>query len=178
LIHWPGVSGLRTDHPDNRTYRHLAWSALTKCHKQGLLRSIGVSNFTIQHLEELLDASVPPAVNQVEWHPYYHQADLLKFCREHKIFLQAYSSLGSSNFASLRLDPTVQKIAGKLGKSAAQVLLRWAVQQDIGVLPKGSSRPHIDENIALNFEIPDKLMETLSNMQITEKFAWNPEGIF
>jgi diketogulonate reductase-like aldo/keto reductase len=153
---------------------------LSKLHKQGLLRSIGVSNFNIRHLQEFLSDvdTVRPAVNQVEWHPYYNQPDLENFCRQHNIFLQAYSSLGSSNYATLRLDTTVLNIAEKLHKSPSQILLRWAFQQNIGILPKGSSKAHIEENIALDFEIPEEFMQVLDNMKISEKFAWNPEAIF
>jgi diketogulonate reductase-like aldo/keto reductase len=173
-------AGIKTDHPDNRKYRKLTWSVLSKLHKQGLLRSIGVSNFNIRHLQEFLSDvdTVRPAVNQVEWHPYYNQPDLENFCRQHNIFLQAYSSLGSSNYATLRLDTTVLNIAEKLHKSPSQILLRWAFQQNIGILPKGSSKAHIEENIALDFEIPEEFMQVLDNMKISEKFAWNPEAIF
>lgn len=115
-----------------------------------------------------------PAVNQVEFHPRHHDAELLKYCRDNGIFLQAYSSLGSSNVESLRHDPTVIKIAESLGKSPVQVLLRWAFQQNIGVLPKGSSKAHIVENIDLNFALSDEDMSTLGDLKVKEKFAWDP----
>jgi diketogulonate reductase-like aldo/keto reductase len=146
-----------------------------KLYKEGLLKSIGVSNYLIRHLEDLKSCeSVIPAVNQVEWHPRHHDQELLKYCRENGIFLQAYSSLGSSNVDSLRHDSTVIKIAETLGKSPAQVLLRWAFQQNIGVLPKGSSKAHIVENIDLNFPLSEDDMNTLTNLEVKEKFAWDP----
>jgi diketogulonate reductase-like aldo/keto reductase len=146
-----------------------------KLHNEGLLKSVGVSNYLIRHLEDLRGYdSVVPAVNQVEWHPHHHDLELLKYCRENGIFLQAYSSLGSSNATSLRHDTNVIKIAEKLGKSPAQVLLKWAVQQNIGILPKGSSRAHIVENIDLDFILPEDEMNTLSNLKVKEKFAWDP----
>src|SRR5207245_7209296 len=81
LILWP-VPGLR----------HESWKALLKIHDEGLARSIGVSNYTIRHLEELLPATpIPPAVNQVEFHPFLYQKDLLEFCVEHRVQLDAYS---------------------------------------------------------------------------------------
>lgn len=117
-----------------------------------------------------------PAVNQVEWHPRYNQPELLKYSRKEGIFLQAYSSLGSSNKTSqLRQDPTVQKIAKESEKSASQVLLRWAFQQNIGILPKASSRAHIVENIDLNFKLSDSAMRALSELEIVEKYEWNPK---
>lgn len=82
--------------------------------------------------------------------------------------------MGSSNAASLRHDPTVIQIAAKLGKSPAQVLLRWALQQNIGVLPKGSSQAHIAENIDLDFVLPEDVMSALGQLKVKEKYAWDP----
>lgn len=179
LIHWPGVSGLPVTHPDNLKYRKSTWNTFMKLQKEGLIRSIGVSNYTIKHLNELIDdgnLSIP-SVNQVEWHPHYHIPELLNFCKEKNIFLQAYSSLGSSNYTTLRDDPNILTIARELNKSPAQILLRWALQQEIGIIPKGSSKSHIYENIDLNFEIPKKSMDLLSNMKVKEKYAWNPNSV-
>ena len=150
-----------------------------KLQKEGLIRSVGVSNYTIRHLEELLKncEGVPPAVNQVEWHPRYHQPELLKFCQENGIFLQAYSSLGTSSETSLREDPKVLKIAKKLAKSSSQILLRWSYQQNIGILPKASSKGHIEENYDLDFEIPVELIDELNNLDQHKKFAWDPTVI-
>ena len=133
-----------------------------------------MSNFLVRHLTDLKSSGVVPAVNQVEWHPHHNDAELLKYCRENGIFLQAYSSLGSSNAVSLRHDPKVIEIAKKLSKSPAQVLLRWAFQQKIGILPKGSSREHIEENIDLNFVLPDDDAEILGCLKVKEKYAWDP----
>lgn len=115
-----------------------------------------------------------PAVNQVEWHPRHHNSTLLDYCRKEGIFLQAYSSLGTSGSVSLRQDSTVKEIAVKLRKSPVQVLLRWSYQQNIGILPKGSSRAHIEENIDLDFVIPDEDMRTLDSLKVKEKFSWDP----
>lgn len=173
MIHWPGVSGLQSGHSDNKKHRRNTWSALNKLQKEGLIKSVGVSNYLIRHLQDVEDIAVP-AVNQVEWHPHHHDLELLKYCRSKGIFLQAYSSLGSSNAASLRHDPTVIKIAEKLSKSPAQILLSWAFQQNIGILPKASSQAHIVENIDLNFVLPEEDASTLSNLKVKEKYAWDP----
>ncbi|XP_052867248.1 uncharacterized protein LOC128273347 [Anopheles cruzii] len=181
LIHWPGVSGLPVDHPDNEKQRKVTWDALCQLKKEGRLRSIGVSNYTIKHLTEMLTDRivVTPAVNQVEWHPYYYQPELLEFCRQKGIFLQAYSSLGSSTTSELRSNATVAAVAARLKKTPAQVLLRWAAQQNIGILPKARSRSHVEENAALDFEIPDEDMTLLSNLRnsVGHKFAWDPEPV-
>lgn len=169
------MSKLPSDHKDNIKYRHITWTTLEKLNKAGLIRSIGVSNFLIRHLEGLKDCSeVVPAVNQVEYHPHHNDPELLKYCRDKGIFLQAYSSLGSSNAVSLRHDSTVIKIAEKHRKSPAQVLLRWSFQQKIGILPKGSSKAHIVENIDLDFVLPEEDMNALCNLKVREKFAWDP----
>lgn len=171
------MSGIPSGHPDNQKQRHSTWRALIHCFKAGLIKSIGVSNFLIRHLVDLKSSGVVPAVNQVEWHPHHHDKDLLKYCRDNGIFLQAYSSLGSSNAISLRHDPTVIEIAKKLSKSPAQVLLRWAFQSNIGILPKGSSREHIEENIDLNFVLPEEDVKTLWGLKVKEKFAWDPSVV-
>ncbi|XP_055638090.1 uncharacterized protein LOC129776458 [Toxorhynchites rutilus septentrionalis] len=181
LIHWPGVSGLQVSHPDNIKYRKCTWNVLTKLHREGKCRSIGVSNYTVKHIRELLaDCNgVRPAVNQVEWHPRCFQLELLELCRSEGIFLQAYSSLGTSNYTELRQDPVVTDIAARLNRSPAQVLLRWGLQRNVGVLPKGSSKGHIDENIALDFVIPPEDMKSLDHLKETSgaKFAWNPDTV-
>lgn len=180
LIHWPGVMGIPVESSENAKYRRSTFEALASCQKEGVLRSVGVSNYTVRHLQELLEQcrnNIRPSVNQVEWHPHYHQPELLAFCRKENIFLQAYSSLGSSNTTELRNDPIIKDIANKLGKSSAQVLLRWAFQQNIGILPKARSQVHIEENFNLNFIIPDDDMAVLNSMKIIHKYAWNPEPV-
>lgn len=180
LIHWPGVMGIPVESAENSVYRKSTWNALVQCKREGLLRSIGVSNYNIKHLEDLLAVcsdDIRPAVNQVEWHPHYHQPELLDFCRRENIFLQAYSSLGSSGTRELRSDSTVNFIARKNKRSASQVLLRWAFQQGIGILPKARSKEHIDENVDLDFELSAEDMRALSTLQTSNKYAWNPETV-
>ncbi|XP_059610849.1 uncharacterized oxidoreductase YtbE-like [Phlebotomus argentipes] len=178
LIHWPAARGVSMHSPENAKYRDIAWKGLVSAQKKGLLRSIGVSNYLERHLSELLEKShgIPPAVNQVEWHPHHHSAELLSFCQQHNIFLQAYSSLGGGT-GSLTLDPVVQSVAQKLGQTGSQILLRWATQKDIGVIPKARSQHHVEENIALDFSIPEDDMRILSSMSVREKYAWNPANI-
>jgi len=178
LIHWPGVIDLPKTSPEVITYRHGAWKALSKFQSDGHIRSIGVSNFMVKHLEALRNASsVVPAVNQVEWHPQLHEDKLLNYCRDNNILFQAYSSLGSSKHTSLRLNPTVASIATKLDKSPSQVLLRWAYQNDIAIIPKASSRKHLVENISLDFTIPAEEMALLDGFEQTFRAAWDPNTV-
>lgn len=178
LIHWPGAFKGNVSNESNPILRDESWKQMVKGVRDGLAKNIGVSNYLVRHLKQLLenDHGIKPAVNQVEWHPHYHPQDLLDYCRQKGILLQAYSSLGGSNNPDLLTDPKVEEIAKKLGKTPAQVLLRWALQQNIAIIPKARSKKHIDENIELNFTIPKEDMNTLSNFK-TNKYAWDPETI-
>ncbi|CAH0546884.1 unnamed protein product [Brassicogethes aeneus] len=174
LIHWPGAA----DNLNNSIKRDKTWELLAKGVKDGLARNIGVSNFNIRHLNQLLknDFGVRPAVNQVEWHPNYHQDDLKKFLDKEGILLQAYSSLGGSSNDNLRKNEKVKEIGKKLGKSPVQVLLKWSLQQNNAVIPKATSQKHLEENIDLNFVIPEKDMIILNTFS-QKKNSWNSEDI-
>lgn len=134
------------------------WQAMESLVEQGLTRHIGVSNFSIHKLQSLLaTATIPPAMNQVELHPYLQQTDLLQFAQEHNIFLTAYSPLGSADRpASLKAqdepvllaDSTILKIADQHQASAAQVLIRWAIQRGTAVIPKSVNPGRIEQNLA------------------------------
>ena len=98
LIHWPGVKGIRNDDSKLAEIRHETWRGLEECVQNGLIRSIGVSNYTKNHLNELFEyARIVPAVLQSEFHPFLHQNELINYCKEKKIVFQAYSSLGTSD---------------------------------------------------------------------------------
>ncbi|XP_070506269.1 glyoxal reductase-like [Chironomus tepperi] len=177
LLHWPGVYGLSNRSKDVITYRHNAWKALSKFKEQGLIRSIGVSNFLIRHLEELKkECEVIPALNQVEYHPLCFDLELLDYCKKNGILLQAYSSLGTSGDRSLRNHSVVKDVAKELDKSTSQVLLRWAILRDVAIIPKASSRDHLVDNMNLDFDIPKNLMDTLDNMG-EERLDWNPHDV-
>lgn len=116
----------------------------------------------------------------MEWHPFYHQTDLLQYCKQNDILLQAYCSLGgtSANNDTLLKHPTVNKIANKLEVSNAQVLLAWAVQQDIAVIPKSIEPEHIRQNIKLNFKISNDDMRILNELgEHKIKYAWDPSVV-
>lgn len=134
LIHWPGATRIPETSTNNPSLRAKTWNKLVDLKKQGFIRSIGVSNFTIKHLQELLQncKDILPAVNQVELHPHYRQEELIKYCNEKGIHIQAYSSLGTSGNINLLRNPIVLKIASQLNVSSARLLLNWALQQGIG----------------------------------------------
>ena len=136
LIHWP-EPGKRRD----------SWRALIELRERGVTRSIGVSNYTVAHLKELLAQSkVKPSVNQVEFNPFLYQRDLLSFCNDHGIALVAYCPLAR---AQKLKDARLRKIAESCRKTPAQVMLRWGLQRGVGVIPKSVHPQRIEENAAL-----------------------------
>ncbi|KAF7990380.1 hypothetical protein HCN44_000185 [Aphidius gifuensis] len=178
LIHWPGASRIPESASKNIELRTTTWQTLVELKNKGVIRSIGVSNYNIRHLEQLLKncGGVRPAVNQVECHPHYRQAELIDFCKKENIHVQAYSSLGTSTNVSLIKEPRVCQIAKELDVSPARVLLKWALQQDISVIPKASQTSHIEDNFNLDFKLSDEHMTRLSDLS-QKKYAWNPDNV-
>ena len=140
LIHWPGFKGLKPDDKRNTEMRKQTWQVLESLNQSGLVKSIGVSNYTIRHLNELLShAIIKPHLLQSEYHPLLVQDDLVKFCRQNSIVFQAYSSLGTSDPKSSKLlteNETIVSIANKYSKTPAQILLKFSVQQNISKCKK------------------------------------------
>ena len=165
LIHWP-ESGRRMD----------SWRALVELKKQGKCRSIGVSNYTIAHLKELLAGSdVKPAVNQVEFSPFLYQRDLLQFCRQHGMQLEAYCPLTRGEKLK---DSTVGGIARRHGKTPAQVLLRWALQHEVVVIPKSGNPARITENAGLfDFTLDERDMSALDALDANFRACWDPTRV-
>lgn len=165
LIHFP-VPRLRSE----------TWRALVDLRAAGKARSIGVSNYTVRHLEELLGASdVAPSVNQVELSPFCQQPGLAAFCRERGIVLEAYSPLTRGAKLS---HPAVVAIAERRGRSAAQILLRWAVQRGHAVAVKTTTPARMRENAALfDFDLtPDDLTQ-LAGLDEDFRTCWNPTDV-
>ena len=149
-----------------------AYLGMEKLLSTGKVRSIGVSNFNIRKLQEVLDVcTVVPAVNQIEAHPYLQQKDLLEFCNKNGVLIQAYSPLGNNNTGELRTvdDPKVKEIAERLGVNAGQVLVSWGIQRGTVVLPKSVTKARIELNFQ-DFVIPDKEMEELNALERHKRF--------
>ena len=158
LIHWPTPG--RGDFVET-------WKALEKIYAEGRARSIGVSNFTIHHLNRLRsEATVVPAVNQIELHPRFPQDELRAYHREHQIATEAWSPIGQGQ--GLLDDPTVKTVADAHGKSPAQVVLRWHLQLGGSghvVIPKSVTPQRIRENLEVfDFELDDGEMAVLSSL--------------
>jgi len=163
LIHWP-VADLFIE----------TWAAMEELLASGKCRAIGVSNFTIKHLESLMKQStIIPAVNQVEFSPYLYQKELLDFCISQGIQLEAYSPLTRGNKLA---NPKLAEIAERYGKSTAQILIRWSLQTGLVVIPKASSPVHLRENAdVFNFEISADDMQILNSFNEDLHICWNPE---
>lgn len=166
LIHWPVVFKPEVDFPQNDDeYLSLeevplieTWNMMLEAKKQGLVKHVGVSNFSTMKLEELMeDTSDYPEMNQVELHPYLQQNELLEFCSKHNIQVTAFSPLGSGDRPdrikakdepSLLENPVIKKIAKKHGASAGQVLIKWNEMRGTAVIPKSTNEGRIIENLA------------------------------
>ncbi|XP_035440687.1 uncharacterized oxidoreductase YtbE [Spodoptera frugiperda] len=183
LIHFPGTQKLAVNDKRNAELRLTTWASMVELYDNGLVNAIGVSNFTKYHLKLLMERNhgVVPAVNQVEWHPFYYQMELLDYCKANDIVLQAYCSLGGKSLKNddLLTHPEVTAIARKLEVTNAQLLLRWALQQDVAVIPKSTNPLHIKQNISLNFDIAPEDLHTLNNLSTgtSVKYAWDPSII-
>lgn len=184
LIHWPGVHGLKVDDPKNKTLRQESWAVLESLYNEGRVKAIGVSNYEIGHLSELLEfCKVAPHVNQIEVHPHFQQRPLVEFCRSKAIHVTAYSSLGTTVNATednaLLTDPVVIDISKEKGLSVAQVLLLWALQKGLSVVPKSTNPLHIKENISLyhNHKLDEGDIEALDGLEKGQKYAWNPSSV-
>lgn len=162
LIHWP-VAGYYTE----------TWKAMEEIYQCGNARSIGVSNFLINHLEDILsDCQVVPSTNQVEFHPYLVQPDLLKFCKRNKIQMEAWSPLMQGHIVS---DVTIQKIAKKYNKTPAQIALRWDLQHEVVTIPKSITPARIVENAQIfDFELSNADMHLIDALDQNKHFGSDP----
>lgn len=184
LVHWPGVAKTPPNDPKNREIRAETWQELENLVSLGKIKSIGVSNYNENHLQDLLNyCKLKPVVNQVEFHPLCYQKSLLNFCKSKSIFLQAYSSLGSSQskppgWTILFNNETVKSIASKHNKSIPQVLLRWGLQHDCLLIPKTSKVENLKPNLDIfGFMLDDEDMNRLNELNQDKHFCWNPNDI-
>ena len=165
LIHWPI--------PRKDLYVE-TWETLIALKEEKRVRSIGVSNFQIEHLERIIDATgVVPAVNQIELHPRLQQAELRRFHEEHEIATEAWSPLGKGQFLN---DPTIEEIASDHDRTPAQVVVRWHIQLGNVVIPKSVTPKRIEENFKVfDFELSDDDMQALSELEQGDRTGPNPD---
>ncbi|MDA3879538.1 MAG: aldo/keto reductase [Prolixibacteraceae bacterium] len=162
LVHWP-VEGFYQE----------TWKVMEEIYQSGRAKSIGVSNFLVHHLEDLLsDSQIVPSVNQMEFHPYLVQPKLLKFCQSHKIQMEAWSPLMQGHIVSVQ---TIQKIAKKYNKTPAQVTLRWNLQHEVIAIPKSVNPSRIAENAQIfDFELSQADINTIDALDQNKHFGPDP----
>ncbi|WP_170148451.1 aldo/keto reductase [Ureibacillus endophyticus] len=164
LIHWP-VEGKYKD----------AWRALETLYKEGRVKAIGVSNFQIHHLEELMkDAEIKPMINQVEYHPRLTQKALKAFCQDNEIQLEAWSPLMQGQLLD---NEVLQEIANKHNKFVAQVILRWDLQNGVVTIPKSTKEHRIIENAnVFDFELTPDEMEIIDGLNQNLRVGPDPDN--
>ena len=161
LLHWP-VDGYEK-----------AWADLEVALASGKVRSIGLSNFMPEHLDRVLAAgSTVPAVNQIEYHPYLTQAEAISASDEHNIAITAWSPLMQGKFLD---EPLFAEVARRYDKTAAQVVLRWCLQNDAIVIPKSTNKGRIEENFDLfDFELEEKDMVAIDELERGQRLGPDP----
>ncbi|MFN3195180.1 MAG: aldo/keto reductase [Chlorobiota bacterium] len=165
LIHWP-VTDLR----------HETWEAMIEIYDQRKARSIGVSNYTEEHIDELMKKSpITPVVNQVEMTPFLYQKSLAEKCDSYDIKIQAYSPLARAKFMGNEI---IQSMANSHGVTPAQVMIRWSVEKGFIPLPRSSNESRIKENIDIyNFELTENDMLDLDKLSDNTRVSWDPTGV-
>ena len=201
LIHWPVV--VRPDIffprggedliPLSDVPTRETWQAMESCISKGLVKQIGVCNFSIKKLTELVEeATVKPVVNQIELHPYLQQSEMLKYCEKNHIVLTAYSPLGSADRPkrlkkadepALLTNPKIAEIAEKHSKTPGQILLSWGLQRETVVIPKSVHPGRLKENLAtaeLNLTLDEADMKTIGELDLGYRYVdgsfWTAPG--
>ncbi|MEH7272515.1 aldo/keto reductase [Neobacillus vireti] len=165
LIHWPLPSQGKLVE---------TWKALEKLYKDGRVRAIGVSNFKIHHLEEIIaNCEIIPMVNQVEYHPRFNQREVHDFCKKHGIQLEAWSPLMQGGLLE---EPNLVEIAKKYNKSTAQVIIRWDIQTGVVTIPKSVKAHRIAENAdVFDFELSQEDMDKINELNQDQRMFADPD---
>jgi len=176
LIHWPM--------PARNQYLE-TWKAMEELYEQGRIKALGVCNFQVSHLEDLIaHATVQPAVNQIELHPYFPQKELRQFGRDHNIAIESWSPIGGSGGSGGRttsdvalLDqPILETIGKKYNKTPAQVVIRWHIQNGLIVIPKSVQVERIKKNIAVfDFELTTHDMDAIDGLETGKRGGPDPD---
>lgn len=171
LIHWPNPVDLR---PDFATGNAESWRAMEEAVAEGKIKAIGVSNFHPHHIDALLKtAKIKPVVNQIFLNPSDMQPEIVSYCREKDILLEAYSPLGTGKIFEV---DSLKELAAKYNKTVAQVVLRWSLQHGFLPLPKSVTESRIKENIQVfDFELSKEDMEIIDQLRGTAGLALNPD---
>ena len=173
LIHWP------LPNPEYKDWKELdveTWRGLEELYKAGKVKAIGVSNFLLHHLENLIqNCEIMPMADQIEFHPGQMQEETVSYCKDHNIIVEAWSPLGTGRMLSNEM---LKSIAAKYGKSAAQLCIRWCLQNGILPLPKSVTPSRIIENAdVFDFEITNEDMEAINGMEYCGGSGLHPDKV-
>lgn len=172
LIHWPASVNQFKDW-DNINLE--TWRAMTELYKAGKIKAIGVSNFMPHHLKSLMETEVNPMVNQIEFHAGFMQEETFKYCSDNNILVEAWSPLGTGKILN---NETLKNISSKYNKSAAQLCIRWCLQNNVLPLPKSITKSRIKENTEIfDFVISDEDMKTINAMEYFGGSGLNPDKV-
>ncbi|CAI2352175.1 unnamed protein product [Caenorhabditis sp. 36 PRJEB53466] len=172
LVHYPRPLDSSDKDKCNKVYRKRAWNALEQLQKSGKIRSIGVSNYEIRHIEEMGDyLSIEPTVNQCEYHPHFQRKPLREYCQKNGILFQAFSPLGRQNKQLLE-DENLLKIARNHATTTATVILAWIMLGNVGVVAKSVTDSRIFENFqALKLNIPTETLEKIDKLDREQPYV-------
>lgn len=162
LIHFPVTEDRRP-----------AWTKMEEIYASGRVKAIGVSNYTIRHLEELLrESTIKPAVNQVELHVFLQQPELIKYCHDNNIVVEAYAPLAHGYHMD---DPVLVEIAAKHSKTASQIMIRWCIEQGLVPLPKSTHADRIRQNFEVfDFSLDEDDLTKLKTLERNFRTCWDP----
>lgn len=165
LIHWPNPNHKET------------WRAMEKLYRDGYIKAIGVSNYKVHHIKELTNNfEITPAVNQIEFHPELVQSELMDFCKNEKIQVEAWSPLMRGKIFGIEL---FKELSKKYNKSISQIVLRWDIQMGTSTIPKSIKPERIKENSEIfDFVISDEDMKKISSLNINKRISHDPDDLY
>lgn len=172
LVHWPANA---KQYSDTKALNAETWRALETLYREGKVRAIGVSNFLVHHLKDLLEtATIVPMVNQIEYHPGYTQQKTVDFCKKHNIVVEAWSPLGRGRVLE---EPLLVNLAQKYKVSTGAVCLQFALQQGICVLPKSATPERIAANNSIDFEMEQADIDAINSLSEVGFSGLHPDEV-
>lgn len=171
LIHWPAHAGISDKWNE---INEGTWRAMEEIYESGQVKAIGVSNFLIHHLEDLLKSCrIKPMINQIEFHPGYMQSDTLSWCKSADIIVEGWSPLGRGEIFN---NPLIIRLAHKYNKTVAQIALRWATQHQVIPIPKASGKMRLKENISIfDFHLTDEEIQDINHLPEMAFSGYHPD---
>ncbi|KAM6456917.1 putative oxidoreductase ZK1290.5 isoform 1-T1 [Liasis olivaceus] len=168
LVHWPDA---HVPGKSSREVRAETWRAMEELYEKGICKSIGVSNFLIEHLEQLRkDCQITPHVNQVEYHPFQRPQELVEYCQSRNIVFEGYCPLAKGEALN---HPNIVQLAKKYDRTPAQICIRWSIQNGIVTIPKSTKPERVQENCQVfDFRLEKEDMELLDSMNINSKLVY------